>query len=324
MVGVSVIGDADISLNGVYWTLPSCKSKPSIYKLFFAAMASHCEVCLAASDPLEAQALAQFAIAEVKRIEAKYSRYRPDSVISAITAQAGLDWVVCDDETLYLMDYADGLFKKSGGLFDVTSGVLRRAWKFQEAKLPTPQTLQNLCGLVNWSSVQRDGRHFRLPQLGMELDFGGFGKEYAADHAAQAIQAHGVTHGYVNLAGDIRVIGPRPDGQPWVIGIQDPRCPDKLIANIALTHGAIATSGDYERYFDLDSRRFCHILDPHDGLPVDFWRSVSVSAPSAMVAGGLATIAMLKQNQALAFLENENVLYLAVEQSGRQHSKLAA
>ncbi len=289
------------------------------YRLYFQSMASRCEICLAAAGPAEARALAQPAMDEVLRIEAKYSRYRPDSVVSAIAAQAGRDWVACDDETLTLLDCANSLFERSGGLFDATSGVLRRAWKFPQAELPTPEALQTLCALVGWSGVQREGRHFRLPRPGMELDFGGFGKEYAADRAASALLAQGVRHGYVNLAGDIRVMGPRPDGQAWRIGIQDPRHPDRMLASLALSDGAVATSGDYERYFDLDAGRFCHILDPHSGLPVAFWRSVSVQAATALEAGALATIAMLKQDQALAFLAHEKVVYLAVDQAGALH-----
>jgi thiamine biosynthesis lipoprotein len=153
----------------------------------------------------------------------------------------------------------------------------------------------------------------------MELDFGGFGKEYAADRAATVLMAQGVRHGYVNLAGDIRLMGPRPDGQAWSIGIQDPRQPERLVASIALGTGAIATSGDYARGFDQGGRRWCHILDPRSGMPVQVWRSVSVCAPTALAAGALATIAMLQQEQALAFLDRQEVLYLAVDQAGTLH-----
>ena len=289
-------------------------------RILFTAMSSRCEIRLSASNRSEAPELGKFAIDEIHRIEAKYSRFRPDSVVSAISAQAGLDWIVCDDETLSLLDYADSMFSQSDGLFDVTSGVLRHAWNFQHAVIPKTEVLQNLRGLVNWSSVERDKGYVRLPQAGMELDFGGFGKEYAADQAADALLAQGARHGYVNLAGDIRVVGPQHDGQPWVIGIQDPRCPAGIVASVALFDGAIATSGDYERYFDLNAHRYSHILDPQSGMPVDCWRSVSVLAPTTMVAGGLATIAMLKQDQALAFLETKNVRYLAVDQVGTLHS----
>lgn len=289
------------------------------YRIFFDAMAARCEVHLAAPNGSDAQELAQFVINEVRRIEAKYSRYQPDSVVSLVAAQAGRDWVECDDETLWLLDCADTLFVKSGGLFDITSGVLRRAWNFTRTELPSEDALQGLCGLVDWLSVQRHGRHIRLPRMGMELDFGGFGKEYAADRSAMALANMGVKHGYVNLAGDIRVIGPQFGSQPWIIGIQDPCCRDKSIASIAVSNGALATSGDYERSFELDGKRYCHILHPKTGLPVSFWRSISVQAPSTLQAGSIATIAMLKQDQGLAFLDNENVVYAALDQDGTAH-----
>ena len=286
-------------------------------------MACHCEIHLAGPNAIESKTLAQIAINEVLRIEEKYSRYRRDSVVSMITAQAGRDWVLCDDETLFLLEIAGNLFNQSGGLFDITSGVLRRAWNFQEAAIPDTKSLQNLCSLVNWTRVQRDGQLVRLSQWGMELDFGGFGKEYAADQAAAVLRTQGVKHGYINLGGDIHVIGPQPDGQPWIIGIQDPRCKGKLLGSISLSNGAVATSGDYERYFEIDARRFCHILDPLSGQPVDFWRSISVFAPTTLVAGGLATIAMLKQGQALSFLDKEKVLYLAVDQASKMYRNLS-
>jgi thiamine biosynthesis lipoprotein len=153
----------------------------------------------------------------------------------------------------------------------------------------------------------------------MELDFGGFGKEYAADQAAGVLQAQGVRHAYVNLGGDIRAIGPRPDGQAWSIGIQDPQHPGRLIASLRLAEGGLATSGDYERFLALEGRRYGHILDPHSGQPVAFWRSASVLADTALEAGALATIAMLQQAQAPAFLQEQGVQYLLVDQAGVLH-----
>lgn len=288
----------------------------STHRVFFDAMASRCELRLAADSEGAARVLAQPAIDEVRRIEAKFSRYRPDSVVSRIAAQAGGQALECDDETLALLAYADTLYEYSAGLFDITSGVLRRAWNFRQPVLPEAATLRSLCALVDWPSVQRDGRHVRLPVAGMELDFGGFGKEYAADRAAQALLERGARSGYVNLAGDIRVLGPKPDGQAWVMGIQDPRQADKLIASIPMYSGALATSGDYERFFELDGRRYCHILHPKTGQPVNHWRSVSVLAPSALVAGSCTTIAMLKQADGLAFLDATGFTYLAVDPGG--------
>lgn len=296
---------------------------PSTFGVTFGAMASTCEVRLAARDEDEARRLAQFAIDEVRRIEVKYSRYRPDSIVSRINAAAGQGSVECDDETVSLFGYADALHQASGGLFDITSGVLRRAWNFREARIPTAEQLQPLLALIGWGDVrwQAGSTQIALPRAGMEIDFGGFGKEYAADRAAAILVAQGVQHGYVNLGGDMRIVGPQPDGSPWVIGIQDPRRHDTTVAAIPIESGALTTSGDYERYFDLDGRRYCHILDPRTGMPVETWRSVSVLAPLAVAAGSYSTIAMLKGDGALAFLDQARLAYLAVDREGQVHSR---
>src|SRR5471032_1644029 len=198
---------------------------------------------------------------------------------------------------------------------------VRRAWDFRHAQVPSPEVLTPLLALVGWRRVQRDGDRVHLPQAGMEIDFGGFGKEYAADRAATLLTELGVWHGYVNLGGDMRFIGPQPDGEPWMIGIQDPRDPEGSVASIPVSQGALATSGDYERYFDLDGQRYCHILDPRSGMPVSHWRSVSVLAPLAIAAGSCATIAMLKQADGLDFLEQSGMSYLAIDHTGRMRHR---
>ena len=283
----------------------------------FDAMASNCEVRIAAASAAHAELLARAAIAEVARIETKYSRYSPDSTLSVINAAAGGDWVEVDAETDALLDYADTLYRSSEGRFDITSGVLRRAWNFRAARVPSASELAPLLELIGWDRVQRAPGRIRLPQAGMELDFGGFGKEYAADRAAAALAAQGVANGYVNLGGDLHVIGPQPDDSPWRIAIQDPRDSQRLVASIPVSAGALATSGDYERFFECDGRRYCHILDPRTGQPHGYWRSVSVLAPLAIAAGSFSTLAMLHDDDALSFLDQSGVAYLAIDQQGR-------
>ena len=161
----------------------------------FDAMASRCEVRLAAHSPQAAEVLAQLAIAEVRRIEHKYSRYRADSVVGRINASAGAAWTEFDAETDSLFDYAEALHASSGGLFDITSGVLRRAWDFRRPALPSAQALAELLPLVGWNKVQHGLRRIRLPLEGMEIDFGGFGKEYAAVRAAAILVQCGAQHG---------------------------------------------------------------------------------------------------------------------------------
>ncbi|HMS78988.1 MAG TPA: FAD:protein FMN transferase [Burkholderiaceae bacterium] len=282
----------------------------------FDAMASRCGVRLAASDAARARALAGHAIDEVRRIEAKYSRFRDDSVVAAINRGAGGAPVAVDVETRALLGYADALWRDSGGRFDATSGVLRRAWDFRRGTLPDPAVLDAARALIGWDRVELERATVRLPRAGMELDFGGFGKEYAADRAAEALRAAGVRHGFVDLGGDIRAIGPQPDGAPWSIGIAHPREPGRTIASIALADGAICTSGDYERFFELDGVRYCHVLDPRTGMPVRHWRSVTVVAPVAIAAGGYTTVAMLLEGAAVPHLEATGLAWLAVGPDG--------
>lgn len=294
-----------------------------MYTVAFHAMASPCQVLLPAASEQQARALAQSAIDEVHRIEAKYSRYRADSVVTAINGAAGGEAVAVDDETASLLHYAGQLHAISDGLFDITTGVLRQAWDFKQARMPAPGQLASLLALTGWPLVERR-RHagvntVRLPHAGMELDFGGFGKEYAADRAAAKLLEQGVRHGYVNLGGDFHVLGPQLDGTPWRIAIQDPRQDHGAIAAIDVAGGALCTSGDYERYFEHGGQRYCHILDPRTGWPVTAWRSVSVLAPLAAAAGACATIAMLKGHEAPAFLASMDVAYLALDAAGVPH-----
>jgi FAD:protein FMN transferase len=156
----------------------------------------------------------------------------------------------------------------------------------------------------------------------MEIDFGGIGKEYAADRAAAVIAEAGGEHALVNLGGDIRVIGTQPDQQPWRLGVQDPRGKaGDTVAMLEVARGAMATSGDYERFFEKDGQRYSHLLDPRTGWPVNHWRSVSVLAPLCVAAGACATVAMLQPiEDALAFLDAQAVRYLAVTASGELHA----
>ena len=290
-----------------------------IHRLPFKAMGSACEVVLASHTQNEAESMAKLAIDEVLRIERKYSRYTTDSVIAKINQQAGRGALQCDDETWALFQFATQLFDKSDGLFDITSGVLRQAWDFKKPEVPTSQKLEVLLPLVGWQNVVLQDQSIALPLAGMEVDLGGFGKEYAADRAAQVLKEKGVTHGYVNLAGDMRFLGPKPTGEPWMIGIQDPRVPDRVVATLPITQGGLATSGDYERYFELNGQRYCHVLNPKTGMPVSYWRSVSVTSPATVVSGCTTTMVMLKEADGLAFLQATGFDFFAIDHTGKVH-----
>lgn len=289
-------------------------------------MGSRCSIQLPGwpqPGPVELAAV-RAAMAEVHRIELKYSRYRADSLLSRVNASAGQGrWHAVDQETCDLLNFCAQAHAASDGLFDISTGVLRRAWNFSQPQpqLPSPGDLQRLLPLVGWDLVAWQPPHLRLPLPGMELDFGGFGKEYAADRAASVLHAAGVRAALVNLGGDIRVLGPRPDGRPWVLGVAHPRREGQMLGGVDVHSGALATSGDYERYFECDGRRYCHILHPGTGQPAQHWQSISVLAPACLAAGVLATVAMLSGEAALPFLRAQGVEFLAVDQAGQLHDE---
>ncbi|MGH8528755.1 MAG: FAD:protein FMN transferase, partial [Nevskiales bacterium] len=171
--------------------------------------------------------------------------------------------------------------------------------------------------IIGWEKVQWQRPRIALPIVGMELDFGGYVKEYAADSAARVCREQGVRHGFVELGGDISVIGPHPDGAAWQVGIQHPRRPQEPIATIKLSEGGIASSGDYERYFELNGKRYCHILNPLTGWPAEGLQAVSVAAAQCLVAGTASTVAMLKgSDEGPRWLESLGLPFLLVESHG--------
>jgi FAD:protein FMN transferase len=288
-----------------------------LHRFRFRAMASEHELQIYGSHS-EARRVAQAAIADVQRIEAKYSRYLPESVTSRINRAAGGRAVAIDAETVALLRYADVCHTLSGGAFDITSGVLRQAWDFKRKPphVPSPDELEPVLARIGWTRVEWNDGSIRLPTAGMEIDFGGIGKEYAADRVITICVEAGHAHCLCNLGGDVRAGGPQADGLPWRVGIRHPRQDDAAIALVALEGGAVATSGDYERFFEVEGRRYCHILDPRTGMPVTEWQSVSVIAPLCVVAGSCATIAMLSGGSAEAFLQQQGHPYVAVHADG--------
>ena len=290
----------------------------------FRAMGSPCSVVLDGSDRAALETAAAAAEAEVLRLEAKYSRYREDSLTRRINDSAGGRGIDVDDETAGLLDYAEVAWRESGGLFDPTSGVLRRAWDFRALRLPTQDQIDRLLPLVGWQRLSWRRPHLHLPVAGMELDFGGYVKEYAADTAAARCIELGVGHGYVELGGDIRALGPQLGGDPWRIGIRDPRQPERALVAIDLAAGAVASSGDYERCIVVDGRRYGHILDPRSGWPVENgWAGVSVVAAQALIAGTATTTAMLLGADGGPWRDSLGLPNLRVRTDGRAEGTLA-
>lgn len=291
-----------------------------LFHFTFEAMSCSNELRFFAPDETTAAAVARAAIAEVRRIERRYSRYRDDSVISALNRAAGAQPLEVDAETAALLDYADHCYRQSEGRFDITSGVLRRVWNFKSGKVPAQADIDALLPLVGWEKASWAKPFFHLPLPRMELDFGGIGKEYAADRAAAICREMGCAHGFANLGGDLCVWGAQPDGAPWLVGIRHPDDGARLLARLPIYSGGLATSGDYARCLEIGGRRYGHLLDPHSGWPAEGLRSVTVQAPNCMLAGSLSTIAMLKGTEGLRWLRETELPFLAVDSLGEIYS----
>jgi FAD:protein FMN transferase len=282
----------------------------------FDAMASPCEILVEGGNRRRTRRLTEIAAAEVSRIEAKFTRYRADSVLGKIFAARGTP-VEVDAETAQLLDFAARCHAISDGAFDVTSGVLRRAWRFDGSdRVPSREEVERLLPLIGWQRVSWRPPRLALPD-GMELDFGGFGKEYAADRVAHLLLDAAPQVGcLVNLGGDLVLSRPRADGLPWIVGIDDPAAAS-TIRILDLSRGAICTSGDARRYLLKDGVRYGHILDPRTGWPVSQApRLVTVAAGTCTEAGLLATLAMIAGAGAEAFLADQGVPYWVTRGQG--------
>lgn len=291
-------------------------------------MGSPCEIQLRGGAEAFNRDLAARLEREISRLEQAYSRFLPDSLVARINRAAGSgDAVAVDEETDRLLDYAETCFEQSGGLFDITSGSLRRLWNYQALEeqqvLPTTAALEAALALVGWDKVRRYPGRVYLPLAGMEIDFGGIVKEYAADCVAALAQEAGVGSGMVELGGDIRVFGTDKEPEPWQVGVRDPFHTDRPCALISLMHGALATSGDYERYTVIQGHRYSHILNPLTGWPVAGFSSVSVVAYQCTVAGSAASIAVLKEGDGEAWLQALGLPYLCIDPQGGTTGTLA-
>lgn len=274
----------------------------------FMAMASPCEVLLETTDVSAAQRLGEAAAQEAWRIEAKFSRYRPESIVSTINRSQG-HAVIVDEETAALIDYAARCHTLSGGRFDVTSGVLRRRWTFDGSdRVPAADAVASLLPLIGFDKVNWQSPCITLP-AGMEIDFGGFGKEYAVDRVLALVAGRFSGAVLVNFGGDLAA-NRAPARAPWQVGVERPDSEREARLLLELSRGGLATSGDTHRFLLRDGIRYSHILDVRSGYPVpNVPRSVTVAAGSCVQAGMLATFAMLHGGGAEAFLDEQGVRY---------------
>ena len=271
-------------------------------------MGSPCELLTEAASAKDAEELTALVATEAWRIEDKFSRYLGGNIIAEINSANGRP-IEVDEETAQLLDFAATLHQLSDGAFDITSGVLRRAWTFDGGdRIPADETVTELLHLVGWKRCEWQAPVLQLPQ-NMEIDLGGIGKEYAVDRAVLELRASAAVPCLVNFGGDLAITGPPQLRNAWSIGIEgiELDAADKLIE---LRQGAIATSGDARRFLRRNGIRYGHVIDPRTGWPVsDAASSITVAADTCTQAGTLATLAMLRGRDAEQFLDRQAEQY---------------
>jgi thiamine biosynthesis lipoprotein len=204
--------------------------------------------------------------------------------------------VAVDQDTEQLLALCDTLVAMTRGVLDPTALPLIQLWDYKAAqpKVPPEAAIAAARSLVGWRKVQRAPGRVFLPEAGMALDFGGFGKEYAVDMVAQLAVDRGITAALVDFGHDLKAIGTPPGRIAWHVGLENPRLPGTIDGSIGVTNRGVASSGDYLRCFEIGGKRYGHIIDPRTGWPVaNGCQQVTIVAPSCLQAGVLSTTAFV-------------------------------
>ena len=212
--------------------------------------------------------------------------------------------VVADEDLAKILNTALEVSRVSSGAFDPTLGEVIALWGFDSPTphLPDPAELSAALESVGYQKLD----HPSGDDISVSIDLGGVTKGYAVDEAVRVLQGSGIAGGIVNGGGDLRTFGLKPGGKLWKIGVQDPDDPQELAGVLSIREAAVATSGDYQRYFEKDGTRYHHILDPATGYPArSGLRGTTVIAPTCVVADALATASfVMGPEKGLALLED--------------------
>jgi FAD:protein FMN transferase len=280
-----------------------------LWRAAFSALGGSCELVCETDDARLAERLGAFARGEARRIDRKFSRSEPGSVVNAILGRRGKRYRV-DDETARLLDYGAALWRLSGGAFDLTSGVLRHAWNCDRGTARVDAArLPGLLKRIGWGRVGWQPADIILPE-DMEIDFGGIGKEYAVDRIAEWARAQTNCPVLINFGGDLRCVGAQPASGAWMVLNESIATNGKVANRVALKTGALATSGSAQRQGETQWSLHGLNFDARTGWPVEGApRSITVAASTCSQAASYSTLAMLQGARAESFLDGETVRY---------------
>lgn len=283
---------------GLLISLPALATSPDLDFPSDQAKVTHSEALMGtrvdftvySEDKVAAHAAIEAAVAEIQRLTHLVSEWVPDSEISKINRAAGKRAVVVSKEVYRLIDEAVKVSTITQGKFDITFAGAGKLWDFRQRIIPPPERVAAARQYIDYRQIALNpkNRSVLLQKEGMKVGLGGIAKGYAIDRSAQILTQHGFVDFAVNAGGDLYVSSGASQ-KPWRIGLQAPRDRQALLAILPVANVAIATSGDYERFFIQDGKRYHHILDPATGYPAEACQSVTIVAQRAYLADALAT-----------------------------------
>ncbi len=283
-------------------------------------MGTRVSVDLWHADEARGRELVQIVLDEYRRIDEGMSTYKDDSELSRVNRDAATMPVPVSDELFELLRRALAFSASSEGAFDITYESVGYLYDFRSAARPSAGDIETRLSAINHAHVQLDpeARTVAFAQQGVRVNLGGIAKGYAVERGAALLREAGVEHAMLNAGGDTRVLGDRR-GQPWIIGIRHPRVADAVVTRLPLEDEAISTSGDYERFFEENGRRYHHILNPRTGEPTEGVLSVTVIGPDATLTDGLSTaVFVMGARRGLALIDRtDGYEAIVVEANGQ-------
>jgi len=288
-------------------------------------MGSSFEITVVALDEDFAKESLAIAKKEIIRIENLISSWDQKSETSRINKNAGIGAVEVSKELFDLIFRAQQISKLSSGAFDLTFAAVDKLWNFdgRESEMPNPDALKASVFNIGYQLIELNEQSLTvfLPKKGMKIGFGAIGKGYAADSAKQLLVERGVLGGIINASGDMNTWGTKPDGSSWTIGIVNPMNNKKVFSWFSLEHNAVVTSGDYEKFTQINGRRYSHIIDPRTGIPSQGIVSCTIFAGKAELADAIATAIFVMGVESGLFLIDQlpEIEAILIDDSGIIH-----
>jgi len=269
-----------------------CARRNVIVKESRLLLGTICEITVSGEEPAKAKEAIQKTFFAVERLQ-RSCGYDRDSDVSRINASAGIHPVKVDTVVVEIIQESLKTSRLTDGAFDVTFAPLKKLWDFSggSGRVPSKKEVGKILPLLGWRNIKVTsvGNEVFLAGKGMEIDLGGIAKGKAIDIAAEVLGSAGIKNALIDFGGDIYAFGERSPGSSWQVGIRHPRRKGEIIGRIPIKNGAVVTSGDYERSFFKDGKRYHHIIDPRTGFPAQKSVSVTVLSGCAMTADALAT-----------------------------------